>query len=343
MKTGIFGAGSIGCHIGGMLAAAGNEVVLVGRDTMGERLASGIVLSRFDGKECRAAPDSFTFATDPHALDGCDIILVCVKSVATEEAAKTLAKVAKPDAVIVSLQNGISNAGVLRAALAPRTVLAGMVGFNVAQIGENRFHRGTEGEIILGAAPGADALAGRLEAAGIEAEISDDIEAVQWGKLLLNLNNAVNALSGLPLKRQLSTRAYRQVLAASMNEALAVLRAAGIRPATVGRAGPSLIPKILTLPDWLFVRVAGSMLKMDDDATSSMAEDLARGRPPEIDWLNGEIVALGAKTGIPTPVNEAIVALVKAAFAGEGPREYGGAELKKAAQGRTRTAFRSIG
>jgi 2-dehydropantoate 2-reductase len=207
-----------------------------------------------------------------------------------------------------------------------------MVGFNVAQIGDNRFHRGTEGEIVIGAGPGADNLAELLTDAGIETVISSDIAAVQWGKLLLNLNNAINALSGLPLKRQLSTRAYRQVLAASMREALSVLKAAGIRPAKVGNAGPSLIIRVLDLPDWLFVRIAGSMLKIDEDATSSMAEDLARGRVPEIDWLNGEIVALGRKTGAATPVNERIVALVKAAFSGEGPRSFSGPEMKKAVQ-----------
>jgi len=333
MKTGIFGAGSIGCHVGGMLAAAGGAVVLVGRAGMGERLAGGIVLTRHDGDGTRAEPGSFSFSADPAALADCDVILVCVKSVATREAADTLARIAKPEAVVVSLQNGVSNAGVLREALAPRTVLAGMVGFNVAQIGDSRFHRGTEGEIVLEAGPGADAIAGALNAAGIEAAVCDDIEAVQWGKLLLNLNNAVNALSGLPLKRQLSMRAYRQVLAVSMREALGVLKAAGIRPAAVGKAGPSLIVRILALPDWLFVRLAGSMLAIDDDATSSMAEDLARGRAPEIDWLNGEIVALGRTTGVATPVNETLVALVRAAFAGEGPRRYSGPELKKAMPG----------
>jgi len=333
MRTGIFGAGSIGSYIGGMLAASGGDIVLVGRKTMGERLAQGVSLTRFDGTGRHAKPEGYTFSADPAALADCDVILVCVKSVTTKEAGETLAKIAKPDAVIVSLQNGISNAAMLREALAPRTVLAGMVGFNVAQIGDSRFHRGTDGEIVIGAGPGADALAVRLNDAGIETGISDEIEAVQWGKLLLNLNNAINALSGLPLKRQLSMRAYRQVLAASMGEALAVLKAAGIRPATVGRAGPSLVIRVLGLPDWLFVRLAGSMLMIDEDATSSMAEDLARGRKPEIDWLNGEIVALGRKTGIATPVNERIVTLVKAAFSGEGRRGFNGPDLKKAVRG----------
>jgi 2-dehydropantoate 2-reductase len=113
MKTGIFGAGSIGCHIGGMLAAAGSEVVLVGRKTMGERLANGISLTHFDGSDRLAGPGSFAISADATALADCDVILVCVKSVATEEASETLSKIANPDALIVSLQNGISNAAVL--------------------------------------------------------------------------------------------------------------------------------------------------------------------------------------------------------------------------------------
>ena len=330
MKAGIFGAGSVGCYVGGMLAAAGDNVVLVGRDKMGERLADGVVASRFDGTRRDVAPDRFGFVTDPQALAGCYIILVTVKSPATDDAGETLARIAAPEAVIVSLQNGVSNASVLRARLVRRGVLAGMVGFNVAQIGANRFHCGTEGGIVLEDGRGSKPLADMLGRAGIATEIAPDIEAVQWGKLILNLNNAVNALSGLPLKRQLSERAYRRVLAASMREALAALKAAGIRPAKVGRVGPALIPAILDLPDWLFARLAGSMLKVDEDATSSMAEDLARGREPEIDWLNGEIIALGRKTGTPTPVNERIVTLVRAAFSGQGPRSHSGAELEKA-------------
>ena len=331
MKIGVYGAGSIGCYVGGMLAAAGNAVVLVGREAIGERLTQGIALTRFDGVESAAAPNRFEFASDPALLADCDAILICMKSIATKQAARVLAGIARPDAVVVSLQNGISNANVLRDRLGGRTVLAGMVGFNVAQIGDNRFHCGTEGEIVLGAGERASEIANRLNAAGIETTVSPGIEAIQWGKLLLNLNNAINALSGLPLKEELSSRPYRQLLAASMREALGVLKAAGIKPARVAKGGPGLIPVVLSLPDWLFVRLAGSMLKMDDDATSSMAEDLARGRESEIDWLNGEIVALGRKTGIATPVNDRIVALVKAQFAGSGPERYSGEELKKAA------------
>jgi 2-dehydropantoate 2-reductase len=329
MTVGIFGAGSIGVHAGGALAAAGHKPVLVGRASMGERLAGGIEVTRFDGWSKKAGPESFVFSASPDALSRCGMVLVCVKSNATREAGETLAKIIPSDATVVSLQNGVSNAVVLRAALPGRTVLGGMAGFNVAQIGESRFHCGSEGGIVL--ERGGEKLARLFAEAGIPAEVSGDIGAVQWGKLLLNLNNAVNALSGLPLKEQLSGRAYRRVLAALMREALMVLKAAGIRPAQVGKAPPNLVPAILGLPDWLFKRVAAGMLKIDGDARSSMAEDLDRGREPEIDWLNGEIVRLGEKTGVKTPVNDRLIALVKTRFAGNGPKRFSGKELLSAA------------
>ncbi|HSO48014.1 MAG TPA: ketopantoate reductase C-terminal domain-containing protein, partial [Rhizobiaceae bacterium] len=211
-------------------------------------------------------------------------------------------------------------AAALASALPGMKVLAGMVGFNIAQIGANRFHRGTEGEIAIADGKGALQAAAMLTAAGVPAMVRRDFEAVQWGKLLLNLNNAVNALSGLPLKRQLSDLRWRKVLAASMREALSVLDAARIRPARLGKVAPRYIPFVLELPDWLFLRLAATMLKVDDDARSSMAEDLERGRTPEIDWLNGEIARLGAANGVATPVNDAIIAMVRELFAGKPTR-----------------------
>ena len=320
MRAGIFGAGSVGCYAGGMLAAAGRHPVLVGRPALRERLSNGIVVTSHDGKQSIAAPGTFEFDARAQALEDCDCVFVCVKSGDTAAAGKALAPVLKPGTTVVSLQNGISNAAALASALPGMKVLAGMVGFNIAQIGANRFHRGTEGEIAIADGKGALQAAAMLTAAGVPAMVRRDFEAVQWGKLLLNLNNAVNALSGLPLKRQLSDLRWRKVLAASMREALSVLDAATIRPARLGKVAPRYIPFVLELPDWLFMRLAASMLKVDDDARSSMAEDLERGRAPEIDWLNGEIARLGAANGVATPVNDAIIAMVRELFAGKPTR-----------------------
>ncbi len=331
MQIGILGAGAIGCHVGGMLAAAGKMPVLVGRASMVEALADGIELTSVDRPAIKAGPGSFSLSTDPAALAGCDAVLVCVKSMDTRQAGHELAPHLKPGATIASLQNGVANATVLREVLgagpgSPR-VLAGMVAFNVARIGANRFHRGAGAEIVLEDAPGALALTGEMLEAGLATVIRRDIEAVMWGKLLLNLNNAANALSGLSLRDQLADRNWRRVMALCVREALVAMRAAGIRPARVGPAHPRLIATVLELPDWLFYRIVARMPAMDGEARTSMAQDLAAGRPSEVDFLNGAIVDLGVKAGVPTPVNAAMVKAVKAAFAAGRPPGVSGAQM----------------
>jgi 2-dehydropantoate 2-reductase len=148
------------------------------------------------------------------------------------------------------------------------------------------------------------AWAPSFAAARLPLALHADLQPLQWGKLLLNLNNPVNALSGLPLRAQLLDAGYRRVLAALQAEALTALRAAGIRPARVGAVAPALLPLLLRLPTPLFRRVAARMLRIDDQARSSMADDLARGRATEVDALCGEVVRLAARYGQPAPLNQ---------------------------------------
>jgi 2-dehydropantoate 2-reductase len=140
-----------------------------------------------------------------------------------------------------------------------------------------------------------------------------------WGKLLINLNNAVNALSGRTLLDQLRERDYRRVVAASQREGLRLLERAGIQPAKIGAVGPKLLPVVINSPDWLFNNVFLKKWKIDAKARSSMADDLAAGRRTEVDYINGELVALAERLGEAAPVNRRIVELVREAEAGAGP------------------------
>jgi 2-dehydropantoate 2-reductase len=135
--------------------------------------------------------------------------------------------------------------------------------------------------------------------------------AVLWGKLLLNLNNPVNALSGLPLRAQLLDRDYRLVTAALQAEALAALGRAGIRPARLTPVPPSRLPAVLRLPTWLFRLVAARSLRIDAKARSSMADDLALGRRTEVDALCGEVARLAQAGAGRAPLNERIAALIE--------------------------------
>lgn len=315
-RVGILGAGAIGCHVGARLALGGASVVLVGRPWLKERIAAGVVCSRWGRAPIPFPTDRVEVATDPAELRGCDAVFVATKSAGTTDAARTLAALDLPPEVPVgSLQNGVHNAERLRAELPGREVWPGMVSFNVAwtddgERRDQRLHQGTSGPIVL--PPAAQPIVDRLRAGDELARVHPDLVGVQYGKLMLNLNNAVNALSGLPLRAMLSDRGYRRVLAAVVREGLGVLRAARIRVVGLGLVQPRLVPPVLSLPDALFFRVASAMIKIDPEARSSMADDVRAGRLTEVDELNGEIVAIAARVGVPAPVNARLVALVHA-------------------------------
>lgn len=325
MRIAVFGAGSIGCLVGGSLLAKGNDVMLIGREPVRSEVAKfGLTVSDLDGRKHHIAPGKVPFSLDPAGIAGYDVILLCVKSPDTREAARQIARHASKDAVIYSLQNGVGNTPILREELKGFAVMAGMVAFNALSMGEGKFHRATDAGIVIGKHPASHQLARLLKQSHIPATIATDMASVLWGKLCLNLNNAINVLSDLPLKRQLERRNYRKVLAECIEEALAVMKAKNIEPAKIGKVSPKYLPSILNLPDPVFKLVAGSMMKMDDNARSSMWEDLQKGREPEIDYLNGAIAAEGDKLKIATPANARITELVKDAFAkGESPRMSG--------------------
>jgi 2-dehydropantoate 2-reductase len=317
----VAGAGSIGCYLGGCLALAKRDVTLLLRPALAAGIARhGLRVSDLDGGDRLAPPSAVRLATDAAAaLAEADIILVTVKSGDTAAMVELVAEHAPSGVTVVSLQNGVGNVDVLLARLGGMArVVPGMVPFNVVQTRTEgaapRFHRATSGTVQVGA--GVAGLREALDTPGFAVAESRDMTGVLWGKLLINLNNALNALAGIPLAAELADKRWRRLLARQIDEALAVLKAVGIRPARIEGVPPGPIPRILRLPNWLFRRVARRMLAIDPKARSSMWEDLERRRPTEIDHLQGAILALAAaKTRIRVPLTQRIVGLVKAAEA----------------------------
>jgi 2-dehydropantoate 2-reductase len=333
-RIAIFGSGAVGCYVGGMLQHAGAQVVFIGSERVRMQVAaSGLTLSDLGGARVRIAPAHIDFTLDPRALADASLVLVCVKGGATAQAAEALRLHASAGALVLSLQNGIGNAHILARPNPALTVLGAMVPFNVANVAEGGLHRGTEGELMVDASARLAPWLALFEAAGLPLTQRQDFQAVQWGKLLLNLNNPVNALSGMPLQRQLAQRAYRRCLALLVGEALTVLRGAGIEPARVGKVAPRWLPTLLTLPDWLFGRVAKQMLRIDPQARSSMWDDLQAGRRTEIDFLSGAVVALARARGDDAPVNARMAALVKDAENGAAPPAIDGKSLLRMLHG----------
>jgi 2-dehydropantoate 2-reductase len=311
---GIAGAGSIGCFVGGMLAAGGRQVALLARPrVIGEIGAHGLRLTSFDGFDQRLAANQLALSDNPDVFANAGVVLVTVKSADTSEMAGIIAARAPADAVIVSLQNGVGNAALLREKLAGRRVLGGMVPYNVIALGEGRYHRATSGDIVI--EQDAAGTAEALSVPGLQMRPTDNIVGVQWGKLLFNLNNALNALADLPLRRQLSQRAWRRLYADQVAEALAAIKAEGIRPVSTAPLPVSLMPPLLRLPDALFEIVLGRTMKIDPEARSSMWEDLQRGRRTEIDYLQGVITEIAARRGLAAPLSRRIVELIRKAEA----------------------------
>ncbi|WEV29297.1 2-dehydropantoate 2-reductase [Streptomyces sp. 71268] len=336
LRIAVLGAGSIGCHLGGSLAGIA-DVTLIGRpaamDTLREH---GLSLTGGGRPALRVGtsggPAGVRLATSADAAAGADCVLVTVKSAGTAEAARQLAPRLAPGAVVVSFQNGLRNTHALRSVLAEHAVLAGMVPYNVVRTAPGAFHQGSGGTLMVEAAERAEPLIAALAAAGLRVEARHDMREVQCAKLLMNLNNAINALSGLPLRDQLGQRAYRECLALSQSEALAAYEAEGIQPARLGPIPARLTPRLLRLPDGIFRRVAAATLAIDAQARSSTWEDLQRGRPTEIDSLQGEVVALAARHALPAPVNAELISLVRrmeAAGPGAARRWSGGELLAK--------------
>lgn len=290
MKIAVMGAGAVGCYYGGLLATAGQEVTLIGRPRHVEAIRrEGLRLQT--GEADLHVP--LAASTEPAAVRGADIVLCCVKTSDTATAASAMAPFLRADAVIVSLQNGVENPDLLRATL-PHEIVPAAVYVATAMAGDGHVRHHGGGPVVIGRSPSSETLAAIFSAAGIPVDISDNIVGVQWTKLIINCAyNALSAISGLPYGKLVQQPGIGQVLREAVDECLAVAARAGVVPVGDVREGVERIPRIMA------------------EQTSSTAQDIKRGRPTEIDWLNGYIVRKGLELGVPTPVNHTLHTLVK--------------------------------
>ncbi|MFC0399188.1 ketopantoate reductase family protein [Paraburkholderia rhizosphaerae] len=290
MKVAVMGAGAVGCYYGGMLARAGHDVVLIGRALHVDAIrAHGLRLETqsFDETVRVAA------STDAHAAAGAQLVLFCVKSTDTESAARQLQPHLAPDALIVSLQNGVDNAQRLRTQVS-QPVAAAVVYVATGMAGPGHVKHHGRGELVIEPSAASDAVARALIDAGVPTEISDNVLGALWAKLILNCAyNALSALAQLPYGQLVQRDGVPDVMRDVVDECVAVAQADKVAiPGDVDAA---------------VRRIAETMATQ----YSSTAQDLARGRHSEIDHLNGYVVRRGAARGVPTPANRVLHTLVK--------------------------------
>lgn len=295
MQVAVIGAGAVGCYYGGLLLKAGHDVTFIGRQPHVDAInAHGLLLDMQGFKGHLPAKA----AVDTTALAAPDLVLVCVKSADTEAAGRSFTDHLRPDTSVLSLQNGVDNAQRLSAVTGHPVIPAVVyVGSGMAGPGHVRHHGG--GGLAIGAAPASEALAQALNAAGIRTTIADDIETTLWSKLVINCAfNALSAVAGIAYGPMMEVEGARDVIASAVQEAASVARASGV-----------------AMPDDLAAQILKIPASMPNQ-TSSTAQDLSRGKPSEIDFLNGHVVRKGAELGIPTPTNQALQVMVKLAERG---------------------------
>ena len=286
----VMGAGAIGCYYGGMLARAGRDVMLIGRPQHVEAVRrAGLRLETKTFDEHVRVQAS----TDPHAARDAKLILFCVKSQDTESAGKALAPHVARGAAVVSLQNGVDNPGRLAAVLG-REVIPAVVYVAVEMAGAGHVRHHGRAELVIGRSRVSEDIAATFRSAGVPVEISENVAGVLWAKLIVNCAyNALSAITQLPYGRLVQGEHIPAVMRDVVEECLAVARAAAVDvPGDMHKAAH---------------RIAESM----PGQFSSTAQDLARGKKTEIDYLNGVVVRKGDALGVPTPANRTLLALVK--------------------------------
>ena len=301
-RIAVVGAGAVGCYFGGMLARAGLAVTLIGRPHHVEAITQdGLLLDSMHFQQQIPVSASSRM----NAAGEAELILLCVKTLSTVAAAKSLAPHLARGAVVLSLQNGVDNVERIRSAT-PVEAFPAVVYVAAEMTAPGRVKHTGRGDLIIGDLLGharedaarqgqLESIAALFTGAGVPCRVSDNIEGELWTKMIINCTyNPISALGRARYHRLVQNPWTREVMILAVQEALAVAHAAGIR-----------------LPDVDMVEVALKIAESMANAISSTAQDLARGKLTEIDSLNGYLVRRGAELGIGTPVNQTLHALVK--------------------------------
>ena len=298
----VMGAGAVGSYFGGMLARAGAQVTLIARPAHVEVIRrNGLLLDTVTFKETVRVNAS----TDGSAVRDAQFVLFCVKTLDTEDAARAIAPHLASGAIVISLQNGVDNVARIRAA-SGIDALPAVVYVGAALPAPGHVKHSGRGEWIVGEYEGAaplrvgestrtERVAELCAAAGVPCRVSPDIEVDQWTKMVMNCaGNPVSAIAQASFAHAARNLGTREVMRLVIDECVAVGRAAGI-----------------ALPDVDWAEKGFKTAETLGEATSSTAQDIERGKPTEIDSLNGYIVRRGKELGVPTPVNLTLFALIK--------------------------------
>lgn len=315
----VFGAGLIGCYLGGVLTSLGMCTRLVCRPKVKNKLVSGMELTDYQKNQTHVEPldviDSEASLADEQPQTKAGFLWLTVKCTGVEQAIDDIAPWIDKQTVILCCQNGLGSDAGVKKAYPDNLVLRVMVPFNVVELAPGHYHRGSEGTMTIEQTHNShevvNALVTRLDSKLLPVKSTNDMRALLWAKLQVNLGNSVNALADISVKSMLQQRGYRTVIALLMTELLQVANALDIKLPKITALSAQMIPIVLRLPNFIFTRVANKMLEIDPNVRSSMWWDVSQSKPTEIEHINGAILAHANALNIACPANEKISVLVR--------------------------------
>ncbi|KAJ2990575.1 hypothetical protein HDV02_004278 [Globomyces sp. JEL0801] len=325
----IFGSGLVGMFVGIHLMNEA-KVHFVGRsstwkDKLSRNQWTSVTNIGINNQRSRLDQNAYTSIDELLSVVDVHTIVFTLKRVALNVALtqlhESLKKSQKKKLTIITLMNGVGSSKQILEFFESNPIncefdiIEGIWSTNIIEIpNENEilYHQGTTGDCYLQETTSGLMMADLFNKCGLPTQTSPDIIGIQYGKLLMNLNNAINALSGIPLQQELNDFQYRSILGNCMMEALMVYEKANIDPVSLTVVSPSMMASLLlNTPNFLFHTLSSFIIKVDENATSSMYEDLKHKRQTEIDYLQGEIIRLATIYDVDVPYCKAVFDSVK--------------------------------
>ena len=329
MKYAVIGLGAVGSIVGGLLTKSGENAVLIGKKNQVDIInQKGI---RINGIKGSILVENVHASSDLSSIEDVDLIIICVKSQDTENLANNLKQHIKKSALILSLQNGVRNSKILNQ-ITGNKAISGVVLFNALYSKPGDVTLTIRGGLLIedesSYSEAIDKLFNSFKMVGLSSKSAENIEGFQWSKLIVNLQNAVTALTGQTIKESIIDSNSRSILIATMKEGMYVLEKSKISIKTLPDMDPKKIINRLSFYNSIILKIGSKLMRLQN-ARTSMWQSLSRGKLTEIDYINGEIVNLARKNNLKAPINEKLVEKIKDAEKKHLTRSYEPSELKE--------------
>lgn len=319
----IFGAGLIGGYLAGNFLSSGLRTAVVGRANKLAAFKKGLKISDFLGNTGHATE------VPEYQTGEIKALYLTIKCTAVAASIPDLKQIIQTDTIIICCQNGFGSDQVIRDAFPDNLILCAVIGFNVAEIQAGHLHRSTDGKLVVEYHPLLAEELKQVDCLALPILSTKNILGERWAKLQLNLANPVNALADVPIKVMSEDAGFRKIIADLMQEMFLVTDELDIKLPKITAVPAKALPKVMRLPNWLFLKIAQKMLAIDPTARTSMWWDLDQNRKTEIAYINGTVVAEAERLGLSCPFNTRLVKLIKMVENGDAKIGHSSASLAR--------------